>query len=112
MADADSKFYEFEVKMSCGGCSGAVGRVLKKLEGMPPHFSITNTTLPFAAANQPLAIGVKEYSTNLETQKVNVTTVPELDLDTVTATIKKTGKEIVSSKELDTPPAKVVDTEE
>ncbi len=27
--------YVFNVSMSCGGCSGAVERVLKKLEGMP-----------------------------------------------------------------------------
>lgn len=25
--------YEFEITMTCGGCSGAVDRVLKKLEG-------------------------------------------------------------------------------
>jgi copper chaperone len=25
--------YKFNVSMSCGGCSGAVERVLKKLEG-------------------------------------------------------------------------------
>ena len=25
--------YDFEISMSCGGCSGAVDRVLKKLEG-------------------------------------------------------------------------------
>lgn len=25
--------YKFEVAMSCGGCSGAVERVLKKLDG-------------------------------------------------------------------------------
>lgn len=25
--------YKFNVSMSCGGCSGAVDRVLKKLEG-------------------------------------------------------------------------------
>lgn len=29
-------YYEFEVAMSCGGCSGAVERVLKKLDGTPP----------------------------------------------------------------------------
>ncbi|KAA8913593.1 hypothetical protein FN846DRAFT_928815 [Sphaerosporella brunnea] len=28
------KHYEFEVKMACGGCSGAVERVLKKLDGI------------------------------------------------------------------------------
>lgn len=32
MADADHT-YKFNVSMSCGGCSGAVDRVLKKLEG-------------------------------------------------------------------------------
>ena len=25
--------YDFEITMTCGGCSGAVDRVLKKLEG-------------------------------------------------------------------------------
>ena len=25
--------YDFDIAMSCGGCSGAVERVLKKLEG-------------------------------------------------------------------------------
>jgi copper chaperone CopZ len=25
--------YKFEVAMSCGGCSGAIERVLKKLDG-------------------------------------------------------------------------------
>lgn len=28
-----SHTYEFNITMSCGGCSGAVDRVLKKLEG-------------------------------------------------------------------------------
>ena len=26
--------YKFNVAMSCGGCSGAIERVLKKLDGM------------------------------------------------------------------------------
>jgi copper chaperone len=25
--------YKFDIKMTCGGCSGAVERVLKRLEG-------------------------------------------------------------------------------
>jgi len=29
--------YKFNVTMTCGGCSGAVERVLKKLEGMIPR---------------------------------------------------------------------------
>ena len=28
--------YKFNVAMSCGGCSGAIERVLKKLEGQFP----------------------------------------------------------------------------
>jgi copper chaperone len=31
---ADTHTYEFDIAMSCGGCSGAIDRVLKKLEGM------------------------------------------------------------------------------
>jgi len=68
--------YDFEVKMTCGGCSGAVTRVLKKLEG------------------------VKEFDVSLETQKVHVVAAPELQYDTVYETIKKTGKEIISGKEV------------
>ena len=30
---ADAHTYKFNVSMSCGGCSGAVDRVLKKLDG-------------------------------------------------------------------------------
>lgn len=29
-----SHTYKFNVAMSCGGCSGAIDRVLKKLDGM------------------------------------------------------------------------------
>lgn len=29
-----SHTYEFDVTMTCGGCSGAIDRVLKKLDGM------------------------------------------------------------------------------
>lgn len=33
---ADVHTYEFNVSMSCGGCSGAIDRVLKKLPGASP----------------------------------------------------------------------------
>ena len=29
--------YKFNITMTCGGCSGAVERVLKKLDGMEVH---------------------------------------------------------------------------
>ncbi|PWY66134.1 hypothetical protein BO94DRAFT_333118 [Aspergillus sclerotioniger CBS 115572] len=62
--------YKFNVTMSCGGCSGAVERVLKKLDG------------------------VKSFNVNLESQTADVVTAASVSYDTVLATIKKTGKTI------------------
>ncbi|KGO65135.1 Heavy metal-associated domain, HMA [Penicillium italicum] len=66
--------YKFNVTMSCGGCSGAVERVLKKLEG------------------------VKTFDISLETQTVNVITEPTLSYDNVLEKIKKTGKTVNSGE--------------
>ncbi|KAJ5490570.1 hypothetical protein LT330_008601 [Penicillium expansum] len=66
--------YKFNVTMTCGGCSGAVERVLKKLEG------------------------VKTFDVSLETQTVNVTTEPTLSYDNVLEKIKKTGKTVNSGE--------------
>ncbi|CAI7592916.1 unnamed protein product [Penicillium pancosmium] len=66
--------YTFNISMSCGGCSGAVERVLKKLEG------------------------VKNFDVNLESQTAKITTEPGLSYDTVLATIKKTGKAVNSGE--------------
>ncbi|OOG01208.1 hypothetical protein ASPCADRAFT_968 [Aspergillus carbonarius ITEM 5010] len=62
--------YKFNVTMSCGGCSGAVERVLKKLDG------------------------VKSFEVNLESQTADVVTEPSVSYGTVLATIKKTGKTV------------------
>ena len=37
MASPDSHTYKYNVSMSCSGCSGAVERVLQKLDGNSPH---------------------------------------------------------------------------
>lgn len=39
---AEPHTYEFNITMSCGGCSGAIDRVLKKLDGSsrPPLLSL------------------------------------------------------------------------
>ncbi|KAJ5533640.1 metal homeostasis factor ATX1 [Penicillium longicatenatum] len=66
--------YKFNVSMSCGGCSGAVERVLKKLEG------------------------VKSFDVNLESQTANISTEPTVSYDTVLAAIKKTGKTVNSGE--------------
>lgn len=48
---ADTHTYKFNVSMSCSGCSGAVDRVLKKLEGKPAPVPIQPaTSLPPSTA--------------------------------------------------------------
>ncbi|KAK8215154.1 Cytosolic copper metallochaperone [Zalaria obscura] len=66
--------YKFNVTMTCGGCSGAVERVLKRLDG------------------------VKSYDVSLDTQTANVVTADNLDYTTVLNTIKKTGKKVNSGE--------------
>ncbi|KAK5051435.1 hypothetical protein LTR84_003087 [Exophiala bonariae] len=66
--------YKFNVSMSCGGCSGAVERVLKKLDG------------------------VKEYNVSLETQTADITAEDSLSYETVLEKIKKTGKTVNSGE--------------
>ncbi|QSZ32039.1 hypothetical protein DSL72_001608 [Monilinia vaccinii-corymbosi] len=62
--------YKFGITMTCGGCSGAVDRVLKKLDG------------------------VKAYEVDLKGQSATVIAKPELDYDTVLRKIVKTGKKV------------------
>jgi len=70
--------YKFDVKMTCGGCSGAVTRVLEKAKASG---------------------GVSEFNVDLQTQEVVVKgTTP---YDEVLATIKKTGKEVRSGVVVD-----------
>ncbi|KAN0113911.1 copper chaperone taha [Russula decolorans] len=62
--------------MTCGGCSGAVTRALKKAQEKGP--------------------GIASYDVNLEKQEVLVSgTIP---YDDVLAVISKTGKEVRSGK--------------
>ncbi|KAF8476053.1 hypothetical protein BDZ91DRAFT_649699 [Kalaharituber pfeilii] len=68
------QYYEFNVKMTCGGCSGAVNRVLAKMDG------------------------IKAYDVSLEKQTVKVIAEPTVSYDDVSEKIKKTGKEILSGK--------------
>ncbi|RYP50018.1 hypothetical protein DL768_004373 [Monosporascus sp. mg162] len=60
--------------MSCSGCSGAINRVLGKLEG------------------------VKSYDVSLEKQEALVVAEPSLEYETVLRTIKKTGKKVNSGE--------------
>ncbi|KAF9089538.1 Cytosolic copper metallochaperone [Mortierella sp. AD031] len=59
--------YTYDVTMTCSGCSGAVTRVLSKLDG------------------------VKSFDVSLETQKVTVDT-DTLSQEAILEKIQKTGK--------------------
>jgi len=66
--------YKFNVTMTCSGCSGAVERVLKKLDG------------------------VKSYNVSLDSQTADIVTEPSVDYNTVLEKIKKTGKTVNSGE--------------
>jgi len=66
--------YKFNVTMTCSGCTGAVERVLKKLDG------------------------VKSYNVSLDSQTADVTAEESLDYTTVLEKIKKTGKTVNSGE--------------
>ncbi|KAF2745587.1 putative iron/copper transporter Atx1 [Sporormia fimetaria CBS 119925] len=74
--------YKFNVSMSCGGCSGAINRVLGKLEG------------------------VKSYNVDLDSQTAEIVAEDSLSYETVLEKIKKTGKK-VNSGEADGKPQEV-----
>lgn len=66
--------YEFNVTMTCSGCSNAVQKALGRLNG------VTDTKV------------------DLSSQVVNVTTAENVDYDTVYNAISKTGKKINEGK--------------
>ncbi|KAK9702821.1 Heavy-metal-associated domain [Popillia japonica] len=71
---AEIKIHEFQVAMTCEGCSGAVQRVLNKFEGK----------------------GVNKVSIDLPSQKVEVTST--LSPDQLMDILKKTGKQVTYVK--------------
>jgi len=66
--------YQFGVKMTCGGCSTAVNRILANWANETP--------------------GVKSYNVSLEEKLVEVTTDDSVDYKTVLERVKKSGKEV------------------
>jgi copper chaperone len=108
--------YKFNVAMSCGGCSGAVERVLKKLDGMhsalrpisnlpllPPNPSrLAASQLPTPPPSDrgnllTLPLGVKSFNVDLGSQSAEVITEDDnLSYETVLEKIKKTGKKVNS----------------
>ncbi|KAL5489910.1 ATX1 [Sanghuangporus weigelae] len=71
-------FYRYKVQMTCGGCSGAVTRVLTKAKES--------------------GAGVNDFTVSLENQSVEVR--GPIDFDNLTARIEKTGKKILEKEEV------------
>jgi copper chaperone len=90
--------YKFNIKMTCGGCSGAVERVLKRLDGE----CFSSNVLALNLLLTPLA-GVKSFDVSLENQTAEIVTEDSLDYDTVLEKIKKTGKTVNSGEADGTP---------
>jgi len=88
--------YKFNVAMSCGGCSGAVERVLKKLEGRSAWPGSHHAPRFHHVPVQPLtpATGVESFNVSLETQTAEVVAADSLPYETVLEKIKKTGKTV------------------
>ena len=111
MADAQAPHhYKFNVTMSCSGCSGAVERVLKKMDGLflsllpllpiplpfplSPHSNHDDLTDKFDGG----IIGIKSYNVSLETQTADVYADEEVGYEAVLEKIKKTGKTVVKGE--------------
>ncbi|KAL8733321.1 MAG: hypothetical protein Q9166_002145 [cf. Caloplaca sp. 2 TL-2023] len=103
--------YKFNITMSCTGCSGAVERVLKKLEASSSSLS----SLPFPSPSpspslslyliiskltqdERLPTGVKEFNVSLDTQTAEIYAEEGLAYETVLEKIKKTGKTVVKGE--------------
>jgi copper chaperone len=112
--------YKFNVSMSCSGCSGAIDRVLKKLDGKPvpcpsPAQPARLSPPPPSAASEsrardgqetekkgpgnianayPHPTGVESYEVSLENQTATVVAQEDLPYEKVLQTISKTGKKV------------------
>lgn len=105
--------------MSCGGCSGAVERVLKKLDGKfysayhqaiapLPRIVLDLRIYNILTQLQILDLifwvltffpsGVKSFDVKLDSQTADVVAEQSLSYDTVLETIKKTGKAVNSGE--------------
>lgn len=86
--------HEFQVEMTCEGCSGAIRRVLDKYKGMLSTFCIRKSIHFYRLLDK----GVQIIDISIPDNRVEVKTT--LPANEVLDIIKKTGKKVqhVSSK--------------
>ena len=88
--------YKFNVAMSCGGCSGAIERVLKKLDGRSATPNLPELVSLILSTQY---LGVQSFDVSLEKQTAEVVSKDDsLSYDAVLSTIKKTGKKVKSGE--------------
>lgn len=110
MSDANHT-YKFNITMTCGGCSGAVDRVLKKLDGKSPLATTAHKLLPLLLLSKRIldcsletdktflcCPGVQSYEVSLENQNATVVAGPDLSYEKVLQTITKTGKKVTAGE--------------
>ena len=106
MADTDAPHhYKFNIQMNCGGCSGAINRVLKKTEGKPhqPRSVRIITSFHVTSLESYRTVlmhtpGIRSYTVSLEDQTADIYAEESLEYETVLEKIKKTGKQIKSGE--------------
>ena len=94
--------------MICTGCSGAVERVLKKLDGTPPLRPSRSYNYPLPATvgtnnpvNNPFLTGVKSYDVDLDKKTADVIIDDSLVYETLRDKIKKTGKTMTKADKIE-----------
>lgn len=85
--------YEFNVSMSCGGCSRAVDKVLSKLQ---KDSQSSPEQTPEQTAEQ--TSGIPKYEVSLEKQTATVFAYPDVPYETILKKIAATGKKVNSAK--------------
>ena len=123
IGSVEGHVYKFNITMTCGGCSGAVDRVLKKLDGSSFHpaplcdfassqldggheLEISDRSLVYSGPAKSVWMilqlthdtGVRSYTVSLDDQTASVIAEPTLEYETVLNTIKKTGKKVNSAE--------------
>jgi copper chaperone CopZ len=94
-----TKTVSFKVGMTCGGCKGAVTRILSKMEGRClPHITKRFSSRPLGYSS--FAIGVSEVKADVDTKLVEVSCDDSVDGQALLGALKNWGEKAGKSVEL------------
>lgn len=96
-----TKTVSFKVGMTCGGCKGAVTRILSKIEGKYQLFqSIFFLTGCRNSLYHLIIVGVTEVQADVDTKVVNVLCEDAVDEEVLHSALKNWGEKANKSVEL------------